>query len=159
MVSSTRAALQRSLGGGSPSNHRTALLLVALALTQVVFGGIGLVDGRTLLTLLTDPSGRSAPPSSQYLLDSPLPIAVGHVVGVRSIVGVAALSILFAAAPLLVFAALRLTQRLTTPQALSVASAIVIKSCNVNPGNSALRYPRTAPTMSANSHNMRILLD
>lgn len=126
MMSRVLSVLSAPASASGRLGSRSILLLIVLALAQIVVGGFGFVDGRTLQALFADPSGRSVAPSSQYLLDSPLPIAIGHFGGVRSLAGVAALSAFYAALPALTLAALWLTRKLTILQALSVASVFCV---------------------------------
>lgn len=98
------------------------LTLILLAVAQVAVGGANAVDGNTLALLFRDPASPLLPPTSQYVLDSPLPIAIGHWLGVDTLAGVALLSALFAVTPLIALLALRFSRRISTAQAISIAA-------------------------------------
>lgn len=99
-------------------------LLAWLALLQVALSGFNAVDGGVFAALSRDP-GMSLPVSSQHVLDSPLPIALGHLLGVETLADTAVLAGTFAMLPLF---ALTLGKSLKFLETAQVRSLLAI-SC------------------------------
>ena len=100
-------------------------LLAFLALSQLALSGFNAVDGGVIAALSRDP-GTALAVSSQHVLDSPLPIALGHLLGAETLAGAAALAGALALIPILALALGKPLQFLSSAQTYSLLAVSCI---------------------------------